>query len=411
MAANIRQYKLGKWATFVVGWAVFLIIAITFFPELLLALSTSLASEPLQKPARDFNKTVRVLDDTSGGIAEIAINVPREECDQVIPVVDGLLKSLNAETKLLFSCSDDYCVRAIQNRLTLPREYFPWKTDIVLTKLGLTPWARDRRIARSGLYGVESFSLVPPGKDWYDIGRRNEIKLPYLLNELKLAPEAIPLPFILDGGNLVTDSHYAFIGGNNISLNRNIIPNQEDLKRMIRLYLGTPVVHIFARKKQVPWDHIDMYVTPLPGKRVLVASPDLAKSLLAERDERNPIVHEKFLKLSFSQERSRLFDDVAVQFKKLKYTVHRVPAIPHYLDHWMITYNNVLMDFREHSQFVYVPSYGIQSLDNYARKLYQGLGFEVRPIDVTTLYRNGGSLRCFANVTRRIPDLAYTVSV
>ena len=66
------------------------------------------------------------------------------------------------------------------------------------------------------------------------------------------------------------------------------------------------------------------------------------------------------------------------------------------------------MDFREHSQFVYIPSYGIQSLDNYARKLYQGLGFEVRPIDVTTLYRNGGSLRCFANVTRRIPDLAYT---
>lgn len=32
------------------------------------------------------------------------------------------------------------------------------------------------------------------------------------------------------------------------------------------------------------------------------------------------------------------------------------------------------------------------------------LGFEVLPIDLSTLYRDGGSLRCFANITLRLPD-------
>ena len=389
----------------ILSWALLLFISSTFFPEQILSLTESRASEVHSRIHRGFDKTTRALDDTSDRIAEIVINVSREECDQVIPVIDGLLDHINPQIQLTFSCSDEYCVQAIQDRVAQEREHFPWKTDIVLTNFRLTPWARDRRIARAGPMGQERFSLVPPAKDWYGIDRRNEIRLPYLLNDLGLAPEATPLPFLLDGGNLVTDSHYAFIGGNNIEVNRAVIPNQQDLKRMLKLYLGTPVVHVFARKKQVPWHHIDMYVPPLPGKRVLVASPVLAEQILTSTGENHSIVKEKFLRLSFSRERSRLFDDVAGQFKKLNYDVTRIPAIPHYLDQWMMTYNNVLMDFRDQSSIVYLPTYGVHSLDQHAQRIYEDLGFQVRTVNVSSLYRNGGTLRCFANVTKRVPRL------
>lgn len=398
-----RESRLVKWTVLSLFCALLSGLLNIFFPELLVAFSASLASEPSARLPRDFDKSTRVLDDTAGRISEIVINVSLEECDDMIPVIEGLLDRISPQIRLTFACSDEYCVEAIQNRVVQPREQFPWKTNIVLTNFRLTPWARDRRIARSGSRGEERFSLVPPAKDFYGVDRRNEIRLPYLLNDLELAPEPIPLPFLLDGGNVVTDSHFAFIGGNNIEANRKVIPNLKDLKRMLKLYLGTSVVHVFAGQKKVPWDHIDMYVTPLPNKRVIVASPNLAKEIFAASGETHPITKQDFLRLSFDLERSRLFDQVASQFKKLGYQVIRIPAVPHYLDQWMITYNNVLMDFRDQKSIVYLPSYGVRSLDRYAQQTYRDLDFQVHAVDLSTLYRNGGALRCLANVTRRLP--------
>ena len=395
--------KIKKGTLTIAVWAGLLSWAITFYPDVLVTLTSALEPKLKPKPLRNFDPNVRVLDDTSGAISQIVMNIPGEYHDQVLPAVQSFVPQLPPGIQIIFACSNETGVRSLAEHLDSIESQSLDTADIVLTNLRLTPWARDRRIARSGPKGAEHFSLIPPTKDWYDTDRRSELKLPNLLNDLNLAPESISLPFILDGGNLVTDSHFAFIGGNNIESNENVIPNLRDLKRMLQLYLGVPPVHIFARNQQVPWHHLDMYVTPLPGRRVLVASPSLAEKLLREAQEQNPIAREKFLRLSFSPERTRLFDDVAKQFQKLKYTVIRTPAIPHYLDQWMITYNNVLMDFRGEQSNVFLPSYGITSLDNFARALYQDLGFNVHAIDLSSLYREGGSIRCFANITRRTP--------
>ncbi len=50
-----------------------------------------------------------------------------------------------------------------------------------------------------------------------------------------------------------------------------------------------------------------------------------------------------------------------------------------------------------------MPVYGIPSLDTRARETYERLGYEVCPVDVSQVFRNGGAVRCIVNVTRRCP--------
>jgi len=52
---------------------------------------------------------------------------------------------------------------------------------------------------------------------------------------------------------------------------------------------------------------------------------------------------------------------------------------------------------------VLMPTYDFPALDDYAAKVYTNLGFEVSRIDVSSLYENGGAIRCIVNVSRRRP--------
>lgn len=70
----------------------------------------------------------------------------------------------------------------------------------------------------------------------------------------------------------------------------------------------------------------------------------------------------------------------------------------------MVTYNNVLIDHRGADRRVFMPVYGIPSLDTRARETYEQLGYEVCPVDVSQVFTNGGAVRCIVNVTRRCPD-------
>ena len=48
-----------------------------------------------------------------------------------------------------------------------------------------------------------------------------------------------------------------------------------------------------------------------------------------------------------------------------------------------------------------MPVYNYPILDNYIRKIYESLGYEVKPINVSEIYKYGGSVRCLINVLKR----------
>ena len=67
-----------------------------------------------------------------------------------------------------------------------------------------------------------------------------------------------------------------------------------------------------------------------------------------------------------------------------------------------LTYVNVLMDQQGARRVVYLPFYrSVERLNAAARDVWQGLGYEIRPVDCTTAYRQFGCLHCLVNVLNR----------
>ena len=63
-----------------------------------------------------------------------------------------------------------------------------------------------------------------------------------------------------------------------------------------------------------------------------------------------------------------------------------------------ISYTNGLIDVRDGRPVFYLPVYaGLEDLNQEATKIWQSLGFEVRPVDVSATFQQGGTLHCLVN--------------
>ena len=55
-------------------------------------------------------------------------------------------------------------------------------------------------------------------------------------------------------------------------------------------------------------------------------------------------------------------------------------------------------------RIVYMPVYENQDAMNAAAtKVWETLGYEVRPVDCTTVFQRGGTLHCLVNIMQRQP--------
>ena len=343
------------------------------------------------------------LADTSGKIEEVVINLPSDLSQETLPVLEQLLRLLPSDVSVKVCCTDDTYLDGFMNDCRWLFDPKRRHSDIVLSGLKLTPWARDRRIPRTDAYGRARSSLIPPPKPWHGADRRDETRLPFIMHQLDLAPDYETLPFFLDGGNMVSDEDRVFIGGNHLEMHGLRKSNASELKEMLGHFLGRPVFFVHGSGGKVPWSHLDMFFTVLPGKRAMVASHALAKSLMDASKLNQASSMELVQSIMLNPKTEVMLDEIAQQLGRLGYRVTRVAGIPNPEQQWFLTYNNVLMDFRENRSIVILPHYGIPCLDEHARDLYTSLGFEVAPINVRSIYQDGGAIRCFANVTRRKP--------
>jgi hypothetical protein len=181
------------------------------------------------------------------------------------------------------------------------------------------------------------------------------------------------------------------------------------LWRSVGLLAGREYVLVGDEHGEVPWCHVDMYLTPIDEDTVLVASPRLGLELTGEAcdEDADPMTDPGLGAACLADMLQERFDAVVTLLADHGYRVRRVPALVNVADEWMVTYNNVLIDDRSDRRTVYVPIYGLPVLDEVAVAIYIGLGFDVRTVDVSNVFASGGALRCVVNVTqRRPPDIA-----
>ena len=92
---------------------------------------------------------------------------------------------------------------------------------------------------------------------------------------------------------------------------------------------------------------------------------------------------------------------VADRMRSLGLRVLRVPLMPSKTPRAWMSYNNGIVEVRDGRTVFYMPTFGMEQLDDTAAEVFRSAGCQVVPIDCSRIWRLGGSLHCLVNVVER----------
>jgi N-dimethylarginine dimethylaminohydrolase len=369
--------------------------------------------------AEDDADAAAVLSDTTGKLDEVVLQYSSSLAAEVLPTYRSFLKQLCRTTVVHVVCETDAQVDAFRQMLEGWRIENMERFKLINADKQITVWARDRFVVKATKDNQRKRLVVLPclpqsdGED-----RLNDKQVPALI--AKCTGEAIETresSLFFEGGNIVTSDGFLFTGHSTLTDSR--FSSDEDAIRQLEKEFGKKIVVIGSDEVREPEEHIDMYLTPIDDKTVLLGDPALGKSILAAAKRSKQLENEQPAQ-DDSREQSAepdpqgrvgpvpadngeldsLYASASKQLTKKGFKVERIPIL---LDEYgyTVTYNNVIMEVRRGKRIVYMPVYGLQELDAAAQKKYESLGFKVKPVDVSKIYRFGGTLRCVTNVLAR----------
>ncbi len=349
-----------------------------------------------------------VIPDTRGAIAAVRLHYEPNVDEELHVFYQDLFAELPTDTDVTVLCPDQES--AGRFLATWGSYVSVGGRDLSVVNVGgdLTLWARDRFLARQwGNLSLPANAYIPMPDPYYEIPQLNELAVQMELAVVSAGPLVDEAPFFFEGGNIVSNGRHVFVGVNVLAENapeyRGLTPGA------LRAIAGRPLIFVRDADDEVPWCHVDMYMTPIGEDSVLVA--DVARGEALSEEAAALVDAECEAEMSAvvtSEYMQQQLDDVARLMERAGYRVYRVPAIVDPFGDWMITYNNVLMEERGGRRIVYLPMYRMPELDIEAALVYRRLGFDVKHIDVSELYRWGGALRCMVNVTERKDVVAQT---
>lgn len=292
-----------------------------------------------------------------------------------------------------------------------------WSSDPRLTyvnvRANVTSWARDRYIAvehrperrilhqESGRLGARS---------------RGDVFVPLELGNQDPGLQAVAIEHGIDGGDVLQTRDCVFLGAETVErCSRTAGVPPEDLTDELRGLFDRRLVVIHDGRGRVPWPHIDMFLTALDDGVLLLGDPRLALAHWPDRKGQAAAAKLGRFPRRLQEENVAVYDGVARLLREQGFTVHRIPVLHgnktarNGRQAPLLSWNNVLLDSRADHRVVWLPRYGIASLDEAARRVWEGLGYRVHSIDTTGPIRFHGGLRCLTNVVKTVelkPDQA-----
>jgi hypothetical protein len=214
---------------------------------------------------------------------------------------------------------------------------------------------------------------------------------------------------VFEGGDLAATPRYVFVDANlpHRNLGRGDA-SRAAIDRELRRAVGQDAVWLGGAFGEVPRHHIMMYMVPLDDTTVAVGDVHAGVALL--EDVRPPLgdVHAGVALLEDARRplgdtttEAVRFDRAAALLVAHGFRVVRVPAVVLAGAGSYITYTNALFDRRGDKRIIYMPTYRQPALDAAGAAFWRSQGFEVHPIDVSTVYMLNGSLGCLVNVLAR----------
>ncbi len=204
---------------------------------------------------------------------------------------------------------------------------------------------------------------------------------------------------LFDGGDFIADGRFVFVSPAVLSRNiQHTVSDEAQLRAVLQRELGREVILMPG----APDHHVGMFMMSAGDGGMVIADPSLARPLFAA-DAAS--AHVLAGGANFSPATQKRFDSVAAVATACGYRVTRIPVVTAAEGKMYLTYVNVILDQQAGHRIVYMPTFTDQPrLNAAATGVWKSLGYEVRPIDCTTVFPRGGTLHCLANVVTRAAE-------
>ena len=255
----------------------------------------------------------------------------------------------------------------------------------------ITTWSRDRYAALVDDRGGGSI-LAPPRIETPFYQRAGDMSSPSAISRALYGHEPRISRIVFEGGDLAATPRWVFADVNlaNRNLGR-LAADRASIERELRRHLGQELVWLGDALGDVPRHHIMMYMMPLDDETIAVGDVRAGVRLLADPS----------LALDDALVQARRFDRAAELLAARGFRVLRVSVVVLQGAGSYVTYTNALFDRRGDTRIIYMPTYDQPALDEAGAAFWRAQGFEVHPIDVSSIYQLNGSLGCLVNVIAR----------
>ncbi len=278
----------------------------------------------------------------------------------------------------------------------------------VVVSHAMTTWSRDRWVA------LAPAAQGGPTTLWSPRGEAAEEIWPARAGDERVGNDlaAALMPAVrsrrsglyFDGGDFLADGGTVFVVPRVLQRNlQHTVRSRDEFLQILAGELKRRVILL----DESPDHHAGMFMVSAGNRTMLVGDPDLGRKFaLADKADAGRATDAVFESLpggaDFTPETQHLFDAVAAQCAAAGYKVIRLPVVPARDGRTYLTYANVLIDQQGDRRLVYLPFYrGAEPLNTAAHAVWEGLGYEVRPVDCTNAYRHFGCLHCLVNVLTR----------
>ncbi|MEM9190978.1 MAG: agmatine deiminase family protein [Myxococcota bacterium] len=343
------------------------------------ALSAFGASAPSAPPP------ARLMPAAGGPIESLAIQFGDDSPERFLEVYRQIFAALRPETRV------EVLVPSAEARSRFEAARIEWgeggrDVRYIVVGRAITSWVRDRLAILPT--GDKATLLAPPQPMYGAATRVHDWWVPCALRRRlgETAVVRVP-PFQFEGGDLIADEDQAFVA--NPLFARNEGRSAEALLADLRAELGRSIVRIGGRTREVPNHHIGMFLTPLGGGRVAYGEPTLVP-----RSLELPVEADR------SAAMNQRFDHVRASIEAAGLTPVPIPIVASTTPFVFMSYNNVLLERRGDGLHALVPIYG-SPLDDIALEAWKAAGVHPHPIDVRSVFRLGGSVRCLTAPLRR----------
>lgn len=330
-------------------------------------------------------------------IEELLLHFDPVVAGSAFPAVRDLLRAVPAEVQVRL---------AVENENQVAAARF-WVQDLglndriryVVAGRTLTPWARDRMVPVQVPAGT--LFLSPP-EDHVDADRWGDVLAARALSEVSADTNHARVPLVFEGGNLLFTRERVLFTRSLLTANQvqDDIDEASILERM-RAFFGRKPLPL-GRSHDLPHDHLDMFLTVVDDRTVLLGDPKEAEQFLIDvtmhgLDAGLLPQHDRW---TVQGQRAKIpaYDSIKDELQRAGFRVLRVPIL--HGAEAMLTWNNALLELRGKERRAYVPVHGLPRLDARALRAFEAAGCRTFPIDVSRIAPLGGTIRCLTNVTR-----------